>query len=227
MCVLVALLARRYERHPERHDEQHNGSPTAQHDGRQHAPRGRRFWRWHASLFVILGALVGFYTPPGELSLLSQRLLLLGFLYAFSVSDGYTLRVDLRLLFLGLALRGSYLLWYEPLGFAEAFLGATVGCGTLTLIALAYRAFRGRVGLGEGDAALLAFIGAFVGWEAVFPVLILAAAMCILCFLPWFLLARLREGKAGGVRWDRPLPFVPFLSMSGFGHFFWQTPLVG
>lgn len=56
----------------------------------------------------------------------------------------------------------------------ESLVGAAAGFGALTLIAVAYRALRGRVGLGGGDPKLLAAIGAWLGWTMLPLVLLLA-----------------------------------------------------
>lgn len=57
--------------------------------------------------------------------------------------------------------------------------GAAGGFATLTLIALAYRALRGRDGLGRGDAKLLAAVGAWIGWRPLPWVVVAAAAIGI------------------------------------------------
>lgn len=57
----------------------------------------------------------------------------------------------------------------------DSLIGAAAGYGTLTLIAVAYRALRGRVGLGGGDPKLLGAIGAWLGWTMLPFVLLLAS----------------------------------------------------
>ncbi len=54
-------------------------------------------------------------------------------------------------------------------------LAAALGYAALRLLALGYRAWRGRDGLGEGDAKLLATAGAWVGLAGLGPVLLVAA----------------------------------------------------
>jgi len=53
--------------------------------------------------------------------------------------------------------------------------GALVGAGVITAIAVAYRVTRKVHGMGGGDIKLMAMIGAFLGWKMVLPVLVLAA----------------------------------------------------
>lgn len=62
----------------------------------------------------------------------------------------------------------------EPWALQDHLLGAVLGYGGLRAIALAYRALRGRDGLGAGDAKLLAACGAWLGWAALPDVLLLA-----------------------------------------------------
>ena len=54
-------------------------------------------------------------------------------------------------------------------------IGAIAGFGGLALIALAYRRFRKRDGLGGGDPKLLGAIGAMLGWQAL-PFVLLGAS---------------------------------------------------
>ena len=52
---------------------------------------------------------------------------------------------------------------------------ATIGYALFRLVSLSYRALRGRDGLGEGDAKLLAAIGAWLGVSSLSAVLLVAA----------------------------------------------------
>lgn len=67
-------------------------------------------------------------------------------------------------------------------------LGLIVGYGSLALIAFAYRALRGREGLGGGDPKLLAAIGAWLGWQQL-PFVLLGAG---LLGLAWVAAMRMR-----------------------------------
>jgi leader peptidase (prepilin peptidase)/N-methyltransferase len=85
-------------------------------------------------------------------------------------------------------------------------LGAAIGFLAFAGINLAYRALRGRDGLGLGDAKLLAAAGAWLGWPALPPVVLLAA----LTALVWIGLAALRGKKA---ELTTRVPFGPFLAL--------------
>jgi len=64
--------------------------------------------------------------------------------------------------------------------FLAHLVGAAAGFGAFAFIALAYRALRGREGLGLGDAKLLAVAGAWLTWVALPTVVFLAALSALL-----------------------------------------------
>jgi len=96
---------------------------------------------------------------------------------------------------------------FDPDGLADRALGAAVGYLALRAIAMLYRALRGREGLGEGDAKLLAASGAWVGASGL-PQVILVAALAGLFAAACLRLAGLRLGSGSA------LPFGPFLALA-------------
>lgn len=79
--------------------------------------------------------------------------------------------LTMPLAFLGFTLG----LWTTDVMLIDRVIGAMAGYGSLLVIAVGYRALRGRDGLGLGDAKLLGALGAWFGWQ-VLPFLLLIAA---------------------------------------------------
>src|SRR5262245_43193986 len=68
-----------------------------------------------------------------------------------------------------------------PSALLDHIVGVGTGFGFVVLLAIAYRRLRGREGIGLGDAKLLAAAGAFVSWQAL-PSVILIASLTALAF---------------------------------------------
>lgn len=186
------------------------GSPSAPTppESPRFPPRFRA-WDWRIHLVTLVGAslLLTWVNREAGWPVWAQSLLLLHLLYPLAILDLATLQVDERLVLAGLLLRlGAAFLWERP-HLPGLLLGVLTGAGMLTLTAVGYRAVRGRSGLGEGDAGVLALIGAFVGWEGIFAVLLLAAGAGLLVGLAALL--TLRKPL------DTAIPFVPFLCLAG------------
>ena len=110
-------------------------------------------------------------------------------------------RITLPLLALGLLLGAG--------DFPDRLLGAAIGGGGLLLLALGYRALRGREGMGLGDVKLMAALSAWLGPLLLGPLLGLAALMGLLMALA----VKLRGGElpAGG-----RIPFGACLAAAAF-----------
>ncbi len=91
----------------------------------------------------------------------------------------------------------------------DAMLGAVVGYAAFVLIAWAYRRWRGREGMGAGDAKLLAGLGAWVVASGL-PSLVLLASLLALAAALAMQCLRGRLSLA-----DR-VPFGPFLAAGGW-----------
>lgn len=105
--------------------------------------------------------------------------------------------------------------WLDPDRLADHAFAAAFGFAALRGLGLLYRWRRGRDGLGEGDAKLLAAIGAWVGIAGL-PGVLLGAA---LAGLLWAAAQRL-SGKV--MTATTALPFGPFLALAG-----WAVLLLG
>ncbi len=84
-------------------------------------------------------------------------------------------------------------------------LGAAAGFLALAAVGLAYRRLRGREGIGLGDAKLFAAAGAWVSWQGLPSILLLAAAGA----LAWHLAAARLSGRRPG---GHELPFGPYIA---------------
>ncbi|MBO9670301.1 MAG: prepilin peptidase [Sphingobium sp.] len=97
--------------------------------------------------------------------------------------------------------------WILPAPFLDRVIGAAAGAVLFALLAFAYRRLRGRDGLGLGDAKLLGAIGAWMGWQALPFVLLIASAAALL----WVLVLR-ASGKQ--VHALTRIPLGTFLCLS-------------
>lgn len=86
-------------------------------------------------------------------------------------------------------------------------IGAAAGFAALYAIAMLFRMARGKEGLGLGDAKLAAAAGAWLGWQALSYVVLLACAVGFL----WFGVALARRGRAAAAE---RIPFGVALSLA-------------
>ena len=87
--------------------------------------------------------------------------------------------LTLPLAFLGLTLG----LWVTDAILIDRVIGAGAGYCVLLVVALGYRAARGRDGLGLGDAKLFGALGAWFGWQALPFILLMAASLGLVAVL--------------------------------------------
>ena len=83
----------------------------------------------------------------------------------------------------------------------SAAIGSALGYCLLVCLDWVYCWIRHRSGIGRGDAKLLAASGAWVGWQGLPMIILLASGLG----LAMVLLLR---------RFDRPIPFGPFLAVA-------------
>ncbi len=168
------------------------------------------------------GAPIGFFHPATELAAVTVAL------WAASIDSGPSLWADCvlgwtllalawidfqhmvlpDLLTLPLILAGLAFAWVvDRPHIAEHAAGAAIGWLLFAALVHGYRALRGRDGLGEGDAKLLAASGAWVTWLGLGPVMLVAA----LLGLGLGLVGLLSSGK---MKAATPIPFGPPLAMA-------------
>jgi leader peptidase (prepilin peptidase)/N-methyltransferase len=139
---------------------------------------------------------------------MAAALLLTWGLLALAVIDLETMLlpddVTLPLLWLGLLvnLQGAIV----PL--ADAVIGAVAGYLSLWLVYHGFRLATGKEGMGHGDFKLLAALGAWLGWQMLPLVILLASVVGAVAGIA--LIATGARERA------RPIPFGPFLAAAGW-----------
>jgi leader peptidase (prepilin peptidase)/N-methyltransferase len=101
----------------------------------------------------------------------------------------------------------------------DSIIGAVVGGGILLAIAYTYRLVRNVEGMGLGDVKMLAMLGAVVGWEALFPLLLIASVFGAVIGLI------VAAGSTRGLQ--VPIPFGVFLGIAAFVVLFFGPTLSG
>lgn len=153
--------------------------------------------------FMVLHALHGVSVYTGLTAMAGIIVLLLALIDTRTgfLPDALTL----PLLWLGLAAAwGGY---GVPL--ADSVAGAMLGYAFLWFMLLLFRWLRGVQALGGGDLKFLAALGAWVGWQPLPMVLLLACVAGALCAM-WCQKTLLPSGSS---------PFGPFLAAGGTGVF--------
>ncbi|HNR84485.1 MAG: prepilin peptidase [Rubrivivax sp.] len=90
---------------------------------------------------------------------------------------------------------------------SDAVWGAVAGYLSLWLVYWGFKLATGKEGMGFGDFKLFAALGAWFGWQALVPIILMASVIGALVGIGMKLLSALREG---GV-----VPFGPFLALGG------------
>ena len=175
--------------------------------GRCHACKARISLRYPAieALTGLLFAAVAWRFGPTATTLVS--LTLVAGLVALTFIDADTMllpdAITLPLMWIGL-------LWaafggFVPLG--DAVWGAAAGYLSLWSVYWLYKLATGKEGFGYGDFKLLAALGAWFGWQAILPVVLLSAAVGAVVGLSLIALGR----KTMASR----LPFGVYLAPAG------------
>ena len=122
--------------------------------------------------------------------------------------------LSLPLLWAGLL--AAALGWTIPL--AAAVWGSVAGYLSLWSVYWLFKLTTGKEGMGYGDFKLLAALGAWLGWQMIVPMLLLASVIGAVVGVGMKFTATLREG--------RYVPFGPFLAGAGLVVMFAGAPTV-
>ena len=90
--------------------------------------------------------------------------------------------------------------------------GAAVGYFSLWLIYWIFKLITGKEGMGYGDFKLFAALGAWFGWQALIPIILMASVIGAIVGIALKFSSKLREGGY--------IPFGPFLGLAGFSAMF-------
>lgn len=112
--------------------------------------------------------------------------------------------ITLPLLWAGLCAAGLRL---TDTALPDALWGAVAGYLSLWLVYWAFKLITGKEGMGYGDFKLFAAFGAWFGWQALIPVILMASVIGAVIGIAIKLKGNLREGGY--------VPFGPFLALAG------------
>ena len=147
-------------------------------------------WHWGVSLTAL--AWCGFSATLVALTLIDW--------------DTTLLPDDMTLPLLWAGLIASALRWTDvPL--AQALWGAVAGYMSLWLVYQAFKLLTGKEGMGYGDFKLFAALGAWFGWQALVPIILMASVIGAVIGIGMKFASNLREGGY--------VPFGPFLALGG------------
>ena len=158
-----------------------------------------------AAVAVVAGAMLAM--PDAEVGALWVDCVLGWWLLTLAWIDWDHLRLP-DVLTLPLVVAGLLATWaLEPEATGDCAVAAALAYSAFRGIAWAYRVLRGREGLGQGDAKLLAASGAWVGLTGL-PNVVLGAAVLAL--------AMTLGGRVFGrqATTDVPIPFGPYLALA-------------
>ena len=117
--------------------------------------------------------------------------------------------ITLPLLWLGLAV--NLFAVFTPL--ESAVLGAILGYGVLWSVFQVFRLLTGKEGMGFGDFKLLAMLGAWLGWQQLPLIIILASFAGAIVGISLIIF--------GGRERSQAIPFGPYLAIAGWIALYW------
>lgn len=149
-------------------------------------------WRWGASPTAVIWC--GFSAALLALALIDW--------------DTTFLPDDITLPLLWAGLIAAALQWNPQLRLPDALWGAVAGYMSLWLVYWAFKLVTGKEGMGYGDFKLFAALGAWFGWTALIPMILMASVIGAVIGIGMKFSSGLREGGY--------VPFGPFLAGAGF-----------
>lgn len=162
------------------------------------------------SIFYFCGIQWGFTMPAAIWCAFSAALVAL----AFIDWDTTLLPDDITLPLLWGGLLAAAL-GYLSVPLFSSVMGAVGGYLSLWTVYWAFKLTTGKEGMGYGDFKLFAALGAWFGWQALIPIILIASVIGALVGIGMKLNKSLREGAY--------VPFGPFLVGAGFAAMFFGS----
>lgn len=165
-------------------------------------------------LTAILAGITAYFLPPSYWSLAVVAATFVLIALCFIDIDTLLLpdQLTLPLMWAGILLA---VFGISPISLQDAVLGAMAGYLSLWIVFQLFKLLTGKEGIGYGDFKLLAALGAWLGWQSL-PMLILLASVA---------------GAIGGIMMmkfkqannDTPLSFGPYLAVAGWICLLWGS----
>ncbi len=115
---------------------------------------------------------------------------------------------DITLPLVWLGLIAAALRWNTEVTLVNAVWGAVAGYLSLWSVYWLFKLVTGKEGMGYGDFKLFAALGAWFGWQALIPIILLSSVIGAIVGIAMKFNSSLREGGY--------VPFGPFLAGAGF-----------
>jgi leader peptidase (prepilin peptidase)/N-methyltransferase len=160
------------------------------------------------ALTAVLSALVAWKFGLGWTAACALVLTWTLIALVFIDADTTLLPDDLTLPLLWLGLLANLLGFFDGVTLRDAVLGAAAGYLVLWAVYWAFKLATGKEGMGYGDFKLLAALGAWMGWKALLPIVLLSSVVGAVVGIALIVLAR--RGR------EIPIPFGPYLATAGF-----------
>ena len=119
---------------------------------------------------------------------------------------------DLTLPLLWLGLIGAAMHW-TPTSLQSSLWGAVSGYLSLWSVYWLFKIVTGKEGMGYGDFKLFAALGAWFGWQALIPIILISSLLGAIVGIAMKFTSGLREGGY--------IPFGPFLAGAGLAALLW------
>lgn len=163
------------------------------------------------ALTSVLTVVVAWHYGPGVQALAAAILTWVLVTLSMIDADHQLLpdNITLPVLWLGLALS----LFGVFTNSHDAIIGAVGGYMSLWLVFHSFRLLTGKEGMGYGDFKLLALLGAWTGWQGLFPIVLTSSLLGAVVGVS--LVAVLGRDR------QIPIPFGPYLAMAGWITLLW------